>query len=390
MNDKTLGAYKRTTPDPDETTGEALARLAAELTRLLDEVDAELRDEADGGVAAALIEKEAEQRACPDLDAHWRLDEAQETIQRLTQERDEVLAGVRELARQNIECHERATAGCGHPNHGSRGHDCTPFLPVAEACPLTPDAITDQIVDYVHEDYFWSTSDRVRLEKPALKHALLDAVKRLAEASARPEGAEEIERLIETSPWHLAGSCSAEADWLAEEFAALWKETTREHVGRARTAHSYADAARVAHADVLTRAEKAEQERDEALRTLKEVLDSHDETLREIAEGKYAAESRPLTPDAIDDEMVRRAKAELEARAGGDYYPETIEAVLTAALTEPPARPEGAEEIERLLMDADRDGGEVYRTDGYTRLADYLAEGLSKGGVRVVGEDGAA
>ena len=58
MNDKTLGEYKRTTPDPDETTGEALARLQAELTRLLDEADAELRDEADGGVTAALIEQE--------------------------------------------------------------------------------------------------------------------------------------------------------------------------------------------------------------------------------------------------------------------------------------------------------------------------------------------
>lgn len=52
---------KRTTPDPDETTGGALARLQAEMTRLLDEADAELRDEADGGVAAALIEKEVEQ-----------------------------------------------------------------------------------------------------------------------------------------------------------------------------------------------------------------------------------------------------------------------------------------------------------------------------------------
>ena len=59
MTDKTLGEYNRTTPDPDETTGEALARLQAELARLLDEADAELRDEADGGVAATLIEKEA-------------------------------------------------------------------------------------------------------------------------------------------------------------------------------------------------------------------------------------------------------------------------------------------------------------------------------------------
>ena len=52
---------KRTTPDPDETTGGVLARLQAEMTRLLDEADAELRDEADSGVTAALIEKEVEQ-----------------------------------------------------------------------------------------------------------------------------------------------------------------------------------------------------------------------------------------------------------------------------------------------------------------------------------------
>ena len=53
-------------------------------------------DDMDGGVTAALIEKEAEQRSCPDLDAHWRLDEAQETIQRLTQERDEARADLAE------------------------------------------------------------------------------------------------------------------------------------------------------------------------------------------------------------------------------------------------------------------------------------------------------
>ncbi|TDP76324.1 hypothetical protein DEU31_3031 [Brachybacterium sp. AG952] len=67
MTDKTLGAYKRTTPDPDETTGEALARLQAEMTRLLDEADAELRDEAEGGVAAALIEKDAEKPTAADF-----------------------------------------------------------------------------------------------------------------------------------------------------------------------------------------------------------------------------------------------------------------------------------------------------------------------------------
>lgn len=37
MTDKTLGAYQRTTPDPDETTGEALARLQAEIAGLEEE-----------------------------------------------------------------------------------------------------------------------------------------------------------------------------------------------------------------------------------------------------------------------------------------------------------------------------------------------------------------
>lgn len=201
MTDKTLGAYQRTTPDPDETTGEALARLQAELTRLLDEADAELRDEADGGVAAALIEKEA-----------------QGTVGALIAELE----------------HHRA------------------------------------------------------------------------------------------------------------------------------------------------RAEKAERERDEAraARDRAHAAWMHDRTTG----------SRPLTPDAITDEMVERARSELLDTAGLYVVPSSMRSILTAALTEPPERPEGAEAIERLLMDADREGGEAYRTDGYVGLADWLAER----GVRVVAEDGAA
>lgn len=43
-----------------------------------------------------------------------------------------------------------------------------------------------------------------------------------------------------------------------------------------------------------------------------------------------------------------------------------------------PARPEGAEEIEEYLMDADREGGEAYRKDGYKGLADYLADRIAR------------
>lgn len=197
MTDKSLGAYQRTTPDPDETTDEALARLQAEITRLLDEADAELRDEVDGGVAAALIEKEAEK---PDLS-----------------------------------------------------------------------------VDY---------------------HA-------------------------------------------------MWWKAERER-------------------------EKAERERDEARGALRARLG-------------MLAESRPLTPDAITLPMVMRAAAVL-GKYGYSPTPETVRRAIAAALTEPPERPEGAEAIERLLMDADREGGAAYRNDGYVALADWLAER----GVRVVAEDGAA
>lgn len=99
-------------------------------------------------------------------------------------------------------------------------------------------------------------------------------------------------------------------------------------------------------------AQEALRERDEALRTLKEVLDSHDETLRDIAEGKYAAENRPLTPDDITDGMVERGAERLREVIDSGFSPRASWAVrraLTAALAEPLARPEGAEEIERLI-----------------------------------------
>ena len=101
---------------------------------------------------------------------------------------------------------------------------------------------------------------------------------------------------------------------------------------------------------------------------------------REIARGNAlqdaldATESRPLTPDAITDEMVERAQSELLDRAGLYVSRSSIRDVLTAALTQ---RPEGAEEIERLIREANREG------DG---VADKLADRLASRGVRVVGE----
>ena len=114
---------------------------------------------------------------------------------------------------------------------------------------------------------------------------------------------------------------------------------------------------------------------------VREYKDALEKAVRERDEALADAESRPLTPDDITDEMVERARNAPSFDGRLSPTPRLVREMLTAALTEPPARPEGAEDIERLLMDADREGGEAYRANGYAGLADYLA---SKG-VRATG-----
>ena len=151
--------------------------------------------------------------------------------------------------------------------------------------------------------------------------------------------------------------------------------------------------------------EKAEQERDEAneraekhrravvdhstnARCWMQTSEEWQATAEEWEKRARAAEQpRPLTPDAITDEMVLRylnhswGATESNIALFEAKEVRAARSALIAALTEPPARPEGAEDIERLLMDADREGGEAYRANGYAGLADYLA---SKG-VRATG-----
>ncbi|WP_087484906.1 hypothetical protein [Brachybacterium massiliense] len=114
--------------------------------------------------------------------------------------------------------------------------------------------------------------------------------------------------------------------------------------------------------DWQARAEKAEQERDEARGALRARLG-------------MSAQPRALTADDITDEMVNRARKawNLSAAIGNDLWRDT----LTAALAEP-TRPEGAEELARLIATADV--GEWDCGD----LADAL---LATGRVRVVTEE---
>ena len=79
---------------------------------------------------------------------------------------------------------------------------------------------------------------------------------------------------------------------------------------------------------------------------------------------------RPLTPDAITDEMVERGQ---DAYWGNERTVEgRVRAILTAALSEPPARPEGAEKVEAVLhqyWSGDIDGDD---------LADRIAEEMNR------------
>lgn len=149
------------------------------------------------------------------------------------------------------------------------------------------------------------------------------------------------------------------------------------------------------------RAEKAEAERDEALYqrdqwmrandSTRDILDEAIEERRRIARAldlpenatadamvKHAAESRPLTPDAITDEMVKRGE-EAYRKTGRYLSFRSVHLILTAALTEPPARPEGAEEIEALVEESL--SGDYLSDAQVQDLADFLAGR----GVRVVG-----
>ena len=132
------------------------------------------------------------------------------------------------------------------------------------------------------------------------------------------------------------------------------------------------------------RAEQAEQDKEWWIKRTELFSQMYHGTL---LRQKAAEQPRPLTPDAITDEMVERGAI---ANWRGDvahpdwtfedisdedrgWYRDNARAVLTAALTEPPARPEGAEDIEALI----RDLLGSHPGDWYGDLADHLAAHLT-------------
>ena len=73
----------------------------------------------------------------------------------------------------------------------------------------------------------------------------------------------------------------------------------------------------------------------------------------------------------ITNEMVERALV-----VNADLRPETVRRMLTAALTEPPARPEGAERWEDFLIDSL--DYQALTDQQITDLADRIAEEMNR------------
>ena len=90
--------------------------------------------------------------------------------------------------------------------------------------------------------------------------------------------------------------------------------------------------------------------------------------VREYKDALEKAESRPLTPDAIEAALRDCMPGVALYRLSGTQVMRLAED-MHAALTEPPKRPEGAENIEVLLFDAGVD-------ENRAEVANFLAARL--------------
>ena len=96
--------------------------------------------------------------------------------------------------------------------------------------------------------------------------------------------------------------------------------------------------------------------------------------VREYKDALEKAESRPLTPDAIEAALRDCMPGVALYRLSGTQVMRLAED-MHAALTEPPARPEGAEDIEALILDYKREN--AHRGYSEAEIADYVAARLT-------------
>ena len=122
---------------------------------------------------------------------------------------------------------------------------------------------------------------------------------------------------------------------------------------------------------------KAEKERDKAragarlaFGRCREAQAERQKVVDELYRIRADEQPRPLTADDITDEMIDRALARW-GEAKTVWAPrDAMREAMRAALTEPPSRPEGAEEIERLLTE---DLGDFSPPATPEAIADLLA-----------------
>ena len=118
------------------------------------------------------------------------------------------------------------------------------------------------------------------------------------------------------------------------------------------------------------RAEKAEEERDEARANAY----NWEATAEEWEKRAVRAESHPLTPDAIEVALHDCMPSVALDRLSGTQVMRLAED-MHVALTEPPKRPEGAEDIEALVLDYKREN--AHRGYSEAEIADYVAARLT-------------
>ena len=181
-----------------------------------------------------------------------------------------------------------------------------------------------------------------------------------------------------------------------------WFNTPREGpMSKHETSQAWNEQARIDHIQdqdrIIRRRNEEIREQAQTIKDLEalvyEARSRLAEATKEIREqgatiAELAAESHPLTPEDITDGMVERGAERLREVIDSGFSPRASWAVrraLTAALTPPPKRPEGAERLESQIEAWDHEYGDdaIMTAPRLRELADFLAER----GVRLVNGD---
>lgn len=181
-----------------------------------------------------------------------------------------------------------------------------------------------------------------------------------------------------------------------------WFNTPRESpMSKHETSQAWSEQARIDHIQdqdrIIRRRNEEIREQAQTIKDLEarvyEARSRLAEATKEIREqgatiAQLAAESHPLTPEDITDGMVERGAERLREVIDSGFSPRAswaVRRVLTAALAEPLARPEGAERLESQIEAWDHEYGDdaIMTAPRLRELADFLAER----GVRLVNGD---